>query len=132
MRDIIIKISNDSGTTWTDMQTPSSYKLSLEDLDKDSYRSVVNGDLIRTRLKPRWIKLQLSFKYMTDNQLDTIARQVNTNPSFKVKCICPAFGTSDWVEFEAYTSKYNAEMIDKQLGWKVDFNIIQCTGGSFQ
>ena len=36
------------------MPSPTSYKISWEDLDNDSYRSVTNGNLIRNVIKRRW------------------------------------------------------------------------------
>lgn len=131
MEQFIIKTSQD-GTTYTNLKTPSTYKINYEDLDNDSYRSVVNGNLIRNRISPRWIKLELSYNCVSDSELDAIARAVNTNPKFYVQCESPAFGSNNKVTFKAYCSKYSAEMIDAQVGWKLSFSLIQSDTGSFQ
>ena len=52
MESILTKISQDN-STWVDLPIPSEYSLSYEDLDDQSYRSVVNGNLIRKRISPR-------------------------------------------------------------------------------
>lgn len=135
MESVLIKTSQ-NGTTWSNLQTPSSYKLEYNDLDNDSFRSVINGDLKRSRVKPRWIKLTLSYNRCTDDELDTIARAVNTNQTYHVQCKAPAFGNmglnNTWVQFEGYTSQYSADMLPKQQGWNVSFSIIQAVNGSFQ
>lgn len=38
--------SNDN-SNWTLMKSPSTYKIDWEDLDNQSYRSVVTGDLVQ-------------------------------------------------------------------------------------
>ena len=143
MESILIKTSQTGTSSWTDLKTPSTYRLTYNDTDNDSFRSVINGDLKRNRIQPRWIKLEISYNKCTDAELDTIARAVNTNQYYYVRCKSPAFGNMNsagstsasdktWVEFQAYTSNYSAEMIDAQVGWNVSFNIIQAVHGSFQ
>ena len=45
---------------YTTMKTPSSYKIDGEDLDKNSYRSVTTGNLLRpVILGKKWQKIQL-------------------------------------------------------------------------
>lgn len=134
MEQILIKTSQD-GSTFSDLQTPSTYKITMEDLDNDSYRSVMNGNLIRNRISPRWIKLELTYNRVTDSELNAIARAINTNQKFYVLCKSPAFGNmgdGTWVSFAAYCSNFSAEMLQKQLGWTLSFNIIQSDVGGFQ
>lgn len=49
MEDILMRISQD-GTTWEDVAIPSSYTVSYNDLDDDSFRSSLTGNLIRKRI----------------------------------------------------------------------------------
>ena len=52
-----------SSNSWTGIDPipdPSTYSIDWEDLDLDSYRSVINGDLNRNVLKRRWAKIGLS------------------------------------------------------------------------
>lgn len=44
---VILQYSAD-GTTFTNLSAPASISGDAEDLDLDSYRSVVNGNIIRT------------------------------------------------------------------------------------
>lgn len=135
MESILIKTSQD-GSTWSNLQTPSTFKLNYEDLDNESYRSVVNGNLIRSRIKPRWIKLEISYNRVSDAELNAIARAINTNQKFYVQCKAPAFGNmgadNTWVQFQGYCSNFSTEMIQAQKGWTLSFNIIQSDGGTFQ
>ena len=130
-----MRISQD-GTTWEDVAIPSSYTVSYNDLDDDSYRSSLTGNLIRKRISRTWVKLELSYNFLTSEQLNTVARQINTNQKFYIRCKSPAFGnmgyTNTWVQFQAYCSNYQAEMLPLQSGWRVSFNIIQSNKGNFQ
>lgn len=132
--------TSSNNSTWVDMKTPSEFKHSWEDLDHDSYRSVVSGNLIRSVIRRRWIKVSLTFNYLTSEELDTIVRAVNTSTVyFKMKS--PAFGNSTqtpsgaegkWLSFEGYVSKFEAELLQGQVGWSLSFNIIQSKGASWQ
>jgi len=115
------------------MPTPSSYRIDWEDLDSNSYRSATNGNLIRSRLSSKWFKGNFEFNYMSESDLEALLTKINTNPIY-VKIKSPLFGTSGWLEMEAYVSKVSVEMIrndptansnvNNQWG-KLSFNIIQ-------
>lgn len=119
--------------SYVDMPTPSNYKIEWEDLDSNSYRSVTNGNLIRNRLSSKWFKGNFEFNYITESDLEALLTKINTNPIY-VKIKSPLFGTSGWLEMEAYVSKVSVEMIrndptanstaNNQWG-KLSFNIIQ-------
>lgn len=119
--------------SYVDMITPSSYKIDWEDVDSNSYRSVVNGNLIRSRIASKLYKGSMSFNYVTESQLETIMPIINQNPLY-VKIKSPIFGTSGWVELQCYVSKASVEMIrndptsgsntNNQWG-NLSFNIIQ-------
>lgn len=91
MESILIQTSQ-NGTTWTDLPIASEYSLSYEDLDDDSFRSKLTGNLVRRRITRSWVKIGLSYNFVTDEMLDQIARQVNTNQLFYVRAKSPAFG----------------------------------------
>ena len=114
-----------------DMKTPSTYKIDMEDLDLDSYRSVMTGNLIRNVIARRWFKVQMSWKLLDYNQVQAILSQVNQdNRMFRFKS--PAFGTNEWVEFNGYVSKMSCELLEGQVGWTLSFNVVQAVRGSFQ
>ena len=47
-----------------EMPTPSGVKYDFEDLDNQSYRSVIDGSLIRDKIASEFTKIQLSYKYL--------------------------------------------------------------------
>lgn len=115
------------------MPTPSDYKIEWEDLDNNSYRSVTNGNLIRSRLSSKWFKGNFKFNYITESDLEIIMTRINQYPLY-VKIKSPLFGTTGWLEIEAYVSKASVEMLknDPTSGstannqWvDLSFNIIQ-------
>lgn len=91
MEDILIQTSLNN-TTWTDLKIASRYSISYEDLDDDSFRSKLTGNLVRRRISPRWLKIGLEYNFVTDEELNQIAHQVNTNQIFYVRAKAPAFG----------------------------------------
>lgn len=124
------KTSTDN-STWVNMKTPSTYKIDWEDLDLDSYRSVVNGNLIRNVLSRRWAKVQMTWKLLSESDLNTILTAVNTGTvyfGFK----SPAFGTSNWISFKGYVSKMSTECLEAQVGWTLSFNVVQMEGATWQ
>ena len=116
--------------SYTDMKTPSSYKIDYEDLDSNSYRSVTNGNLIRSKLSSKWFKGSFSFNYITQSEAESILSMINAYPLY-VKIKSPMFGTQGVVEFEAYVSKVSLEMLknnpsNNNAEWvNLSFNIIQ-------
>lgn len=116
--------------SYTDMKTPSSYKIDYEDLDSNSYRSVTNGNLIRSKLSSKWFKGSFSFNYITQSEAESILSMINAYPLY-VKIKSPMFGTQGVVEFEAYVSKVSLEMLKNNPSgnnaeWvNLSFNIVQ-------
>lgn len=116
--------------SYVTMKTPSSYKISWEDLDSNSYRSIANGDLIRSRLTSKWYSGSFSFNYLTEKEAEDIMNMINSDPVY-IRAKSPMFGTNGWVEMECYVSKASIEMrMNNGAGGKSDwtslsFNIIQ-------
>ena len=96
--------------TYTTMKTPSSYKIDGEDLDKNSYRSITTGDLLRpVILGKKWQKIQFGFNYLTETEAETIIAMINNYPLY-VRLKSPIFGTSGVIELQGYVSKFSIEM----------------------
>ena len=113
------------------MPSPSTYKISWEDLDNDSYRSVTNGNLIRNVIKRRWAKVSLSWNVLSADKVNTILNAVNgANKTFKMRS--PAFGTNDFITFVGYVSKMDTELLGGMIGYSLNFNIVQSEGASWQ
>lgn len=127
----LIWYTSTNGTSWTQMKSPSSYKISWEDLDNDSYRSVTNGNLIRNVIKRRWAKISLSWTFLTASQISTILSAVNKdNVYFKV--VSPAFGSGGFISFKGYVSKMETELLKGMVGYSLSFNVVQMEGASWQ
>ena len=123
--------TSSDNSSWTDMLTPSTFKIDMEDLDVDSYRSVMTGNLVRNVIARRWFKVGMSWNLLNATQVQTILSAVNTDTVyFKFKS--PAFGTSNWVSFKGYVSKMSTELQQGQVGWTLSFNVVQSERGSFQ
>jgi len=117
-----------SGTYQT-MKTPSSYKIDGEDLDKNSYRSVTTGNLLRpVILGKKWQKIQFGFNYLTEAEAESVLSMINNYPLY-MRLKSPIFGTSGIVEMEGYVSKFSIEMQrNNQTGaeWgNLSFNFVQ-------
>lgn len=115
--------------TYTTMKTPSEYTVEGTDLDSNSYRSVTNGNLNRTILGKKWLTVKMSFNYLTESELESIATVLNYYPMY-VRLKSPLFGTSGIWEGEMYCSKYSAEMLqnqtnNKQTWQNLSFTLVQ-------
>lgn len=109
-----------------EMPTPSSVKYSFEDLDNESYRSVMNGSLIRDRISPEFIKIEVSYKYLTPFTAQIIRNAIKVNEEYIVQFKSPILNDNgDFTTFRAYTSKMSFEMLEMQLGYTCSFSIIQ-------
>lgn len=113
-----------SSGSYTDMPTPSSYRIDWEDLDKNSYRSSITGDLYRHPLSKHWMKIAFNYNYITATDLNTITSMVNQNNLY-IKAKTPAFGTNGWIEMQGYVSKFSAELLEGQIGYSLSFNFVQ-------
>lgn len=114
---------------YTTMKTPSSYKIDGEDLDKNSYRSVTTGNLLRpVILGKKWQKIQFGFNYLTEAEAESVLSMINNYPLY-IRLKSPIFGTSGIVEMEGYVSKFSIEMQrNNQTGaeWgNLSFNFVQ-------
>lgn len=117
-----------SGGTYKTMKTPSSYKISWEDLDSNSYRSVTTGNLIRSIVSKKWFKGSFTFNYLTESKAEEILTMINNYPLY-IRVKSPLFGSSGIMECQAYVSQVSINMQqNKETGatWSdLTFNIVQ-------
>lgn len=110
------------------MKTPSTYDIEWEDLDSNSYRSIVNGNLIRKRLSSKWFKAKFNFYYLEEEELENILKVINQDPLY-VKVKNPMFGSNGVLEAVCYCSRVSVQMIrNEETGarWgNLSFNVIQ-------
>lgn len=62
------------------MKTPSTYKDSIEDLDNDSYTSKVTGALIDNVIAQGMLKLEMSWDYLTEAEMEELVQVTFKNP----------------------------------------------------
>lgn len=108
--------------TYTDMKTPSSYKHDLEDLDKDSYRSVVSGNLIDSVISKKWTKLGMEYNHLTQAELFSILTVLNANPIYVKVKNHPLFNADK--EMEMRCSKVSYTMLEDH-NYTLSFNLVQ-------
>lgn len=114
------KASND-GVNWTDMPSPSSFKYTPNDLDNDTYRSVVTGVLIRNRVRAAVGKWELSFNAITENDLGTILN-ATSNAAFYVQI---RTGGNLSSTRKVYAGTPSIEAIEGTQRWNLSFSLIQ-------
>ena len=107
--------------TYTDMKTPSSYKIDWEDLDNNSYRSKNSGNLIDTVISKSWSKISFQYNCLTENEVNTLLGVLNQNPIY-VKAKNPFFSAEK--ELEMRCSKKSAEMLETG-DYTLSFNLVQ-------
>lgn len=124
MASLIWEARVGSSGTYQQMKSPSSYKIDWEDLDKNSYRSTINGNLFRHPLSKHWYKIAFSWNYLTASEVKTIVEKVNSDNLY-IRCQSPAFGTNSTVILQGYVSKISTEMLEGQIGYTLSFNFVE-------
>ena len=131
MSAIVIWQTSTNGSNWNTMPTPDDFDIDWEDLDKDSYRSVMTGDLNRTVIKRRWSKVSMAFEDMEENTCGSMLAAVNRETVY-FRFRSPAFGTSGYITFKGYVSKMKTGTKRIKNGWNVSFNVVQEKGADHQ
>lgn len=112
-------------SSWVAMPDPSSLTVNSEDLDVDSYRSVVNGNLIRNKLGT-WttVEFQFNFKYAND-VISLLSHVINIYP-LKIKVTSPLVSGGE-ATLIGYVGKSSSEYTYTQsgMGYVVNFNFIE-------
>ena len=124
MASLIWEARIGSSGTYQAMKSPSSYKIDWEDLDKNSYRSTINGNLFRHPLSKHWYKIAFSWNYLTASEVKTIVEKVNQDNLY-IRCLSPAFGTNNQVVLQGYVSRISTEMLEGQIGYTLSFNFVE-------
>lgn len=128
MSKLLWQAKGSSNSDYVTMKTPSSYKISWEDLDSNSYRSVATGNLNRTIVSKKWLSASFTFNYLTEAEAEKILNMINHYPLY-VKLKSPLFSNDGLFSCEAYVSKVSIGMQqNKETGatWnQLSFNIIQ-------
>lgn len=115
--------------TYITQKSPSSYKIDMEDLDNNSYRSVVTGSLIDTVVSKAWSKISFNYKCLSESETRNLMSLLLNNPIY-VNAKDPALGT-EYIEMEMRCSKKSCEMLETG-DYTVSFNLVQKTKVSGQ
>ncbi len=62
------------------MKTPSSYDDDIEDTDKDSYSSIVDGSLIDNPIAIGMLNCNMSWDYLTEEEAEELLQATYQNP----------------------------------------------------
>lgn len=113
------------------LPTPSTYSADIEDTDKDSYSSVVDGSLIDNPIAVGLLKLSMSWDFNTEEEAEQLIQKTYKNPFIlDVKVPVVDGGFLEGAKFRV--SKRKVGMIDTELNtntsktrWKCSFNLMQ-------
>lgn len=115
----------------TILPTPSTYSADIEDTDKDSYSSVVDGSLIDNPIAVGLLKLSMSWDLNSEEEAEELMKLTYINPLIlTVKVPVVKGGILHSAKFRV--SKRKVDMIDTEKGegtsktrWKCSFNLMQ-------
>ena len=113
------------------LPTPSTYSADIEDTDKDSYSSAVDGSLIDNPIAIGLLKLSMSWDLNSEADAEALIQKTYKNPLvLDVKVPVVDGGFLEGAKFRV--SKRKVEMIDTEQGtstsktrWKCSFNLMQ-------
>lgn len=113
------------------LPTPSTYNADIEDVDKDSYTSVVDGSLIDNPIAIGMLKLSMSWDFNTEEEAENLIGITYKNPLIlDVKVPVIKGGFLEGAKFRV--SKRKVDCIKTELSngtsktkWKTSFNLMQ-------
>lgn len=117
------------GGTYQDMLPLTAFGIDEDDLDDDTYRSIVTGNLIDSIISKSWVKIRVGIEKMNAEELKVFLPRLRTNPLY-VRIKVPVF-ENDWTEYQVRIAKRSYDM-NKDGSWKISFNMIQKTKVSGQ
>lgn len=103
---------------------PTTFDIELEDLDSDSYRSVVTGNLIDSPIAMNWSKCKFEFENITTQQAHDLLQRVSTKDIY-AKIENPVY-SGGFVEARFRCSKKALSKVKtSEDRWNVSFNLVQ-------
>lgn len=126
---MIWQLKTDPSGSYRTMRSPSGMSIDGEDLDLDSYRSVVNGNLFRKILGYKWQKIGFEFVMKSEEDCASFLRPMLDNNPLYIKIESPIMSSNGFVELTGYISKVHVDARQKKdmtgLAWTVSFNFIE-------
>ena len=121
---MVMKCNGDS------MKSPSSFKLQIDDIDLDSYRSQDTASLIDKTLAKGLVGISVSWSYLTEEEAETIMAYTWINP-MPLTIKCPILG-GKLLTANFRCAKRTCEMIStddeeesEETKWKISFTASQ-------
>lgn len=113
------------------LPTPSIYSADIEDTDKDSYSSAVDGSLIDNPIAVGLLKLSMSWDFNTEEEAEQLIQKTYKNP-FILDVKVPVVDGGFLENAKFRVSKRKVDMVDTEKGtstsktrWKCSFNLMQ-------
>lgn len=111
-------------------KSPSSFKINIDDIDIDSYRSTSNASLIDKTLAKGMLKCSFSFDYLTEEEAENLMSLTWINP-MPLTIKCPILG-GKIISADFRCAKRTCDMISTddveesiKTKWKVSFTCSQ-------
>lgn len=113
------------------LPTPSTYSADIEDTDKDSYSSVIDGSLIDNPIAVGMLNLSMAWDFNTEEEAETLIQTTYINPLIlTIKVPVVDGGILENAKFRV--SKRKVDCIQTEIGegtsetkWKVSFSLMQ-------
>ena len=111
------------GSSWLDLPAPSSLQISFEDIDKDSYRSVSTGNLIRKPISYKWRKVSVSYNFLNNNEATSIMNAYENKKEVTIR----VSGPKGLETLNGYISRCDSDLIrvNGGYGFSLSFNFIE-------
>lgn len=113
------------------LPTPSTYSADIEDTDKDSYSSAVDGSLIDNPIAVGLLKLSMSWDFNTEEEAEELCQKTFKNPFvLDVKIPVVKGGFLEGAKFRVSKRKVDMIKTEKSTNtsetkWKCSFNLMQ-------
>ena len=113
------------------LPTPSTYSADIEDTDKDSYSSVIDGSLIDNPIADGLLKLSMAWDFNNEEEAEKLIQTTYINPLIlTVKVPVIDGGLLENAKFRVSKRKVDMITTEKEANttetkWKVSFNLVQ-------
>lgn len=131
---LLWEVYDDTTSSWIPMPDCSSYSMDLEDLDVDSYRSTINGNIVRdTVVGYKWANIKMAWNYMNNTDFRNV-KYFYSKKSFRARFIIPYYEEKH--EMRGYISKIHIDYVAAEGtatdrfendGWAVNFDFVEGT-----
>lgn len=113
------------------MKTPSTYDDDIEDVDNDSYTSIVDASLIDNPIAVGMLKCNMSWDYLTEEEAEELLQATYTNPMIvTIKTPSIPGGMLENAKFRVSKRKSKMHLTGNdedtsKSRWQVSFNLMQ-------